>query len=91
MQSGVTAKYRNLIRHIRNWPRHFTWRLQKEFEEVSFVTRGNPVRFRVPSQALYVVFRKIFVLDFYGIDALLKNSRRDLWFWISAPMRGILL
>ena len=49
------------------------------------------MRFQVPSQALYVVFREIFVLDFYGIDALLKNSRRDLWFWISAPMRGILL
>jgi len=73
MQSGVTAKYRNLIRHVRNWPRYFTRRLQKEFEEVSFVTRGNPMRFRVPSQALYVVFREIFVLDFYGIDALVRK------------------
>lgn len=75
MQHKTIPRYRNLVRNIRNWPLFFTRRLQKGkgFEEVSFVTRGNPIRFTVPSQGLYVVFREIFVFDFYGIDALLKK------------------
>jgi FkbM family methyltransferase len=75
MKDRITARYRNLVRNIRNWPLFFTRRLRKGkgFEEVSFVTRGHPLRFTVPSQGLYVVFREIFVFDFYGIDALLKK------------------
>lgn len=40
---------------------------------MEFTTRGNPVRFRVPSTGLYLVFKEIFVSDFYGIDALVKK------------------
>lgn len=73
MQHGLTARYRNLIRHIRNWPVYFRHKLRKKFAEVSFVTRGNGIRFRVPSFALYLVFKEIFVSDFYDIDALLEK------------------
>lgn len=73
MQRGVIAKYGNLIRHIRNWPVYLAQKLQKKYAEVSFVTRRNGLRFRVPSHALYLVFKEIFLADFYDIDALLKK------------------
>lgn len=73
MQNGTAAKYRNLIRHIRNWPVYFAAKLKNRFEEVSFVTRGNHLKFRVPTHALYLVFKEIFLTDFYNIDALLRK------------------
>jgi FkbM family methyltransferase len=73
VQQRLTARYWNLVRNIRNWPLYFTRKLQKGFEEASFVTRGNSIRFRVPSHALYLVFKEIFLSDFYAIDALLKK------------------
>ncbi len=73
MQHRTITRYRNLVRNIRNWPLYFTRKLQKGYEGLSFVTRGNPMRFRVPSWALYQVFKEIFVSDFYDIDNLLKK------------------
>jgi FkbM family methyltransferase len=73
MQHQTTARYRNLLRHIRNWPLYFTRKLHKGYKGMSFVTRGNPICFRVPTWSLYLVFKEIFVSDFYGIDALLKK------------------
>lgn len=73
MKHGTTARYLNLIRNIRNWPLYFTRKLRKGYEGISFVTRGNSMRFRVPSWSLYQVFKEIFVADFYEIDALLKK------------------
>jgi FkbM family methyltransferase len=73
MKHRPMAQYRNLVRNIRNWPLYFTRQLRKEFQGLSFVTRGNPMRFRVPTWALYTVFNEIFVSDFYKIDALLKK------------------
>jgi FkbM family methyltransferase len=73
MKHGTTARYRNLVRNIGNWPLYFTRKLRKGYEGLSFVTRGNRLRFRVPSWALYTVFKEIFVSDFYDIDALLKK------------------
>jgi FkbM family methyltransferase len=72
MQNRTIPRYRNLVRNIRNWPLYFTRKLRKGYD-LSFVTRGNPLRFRVPSWALYQVFKEIFVTDFYDIDALLKK------------------
>ena len=40
---------------------------------MEFITRGNPIRFRVPTTGLYLVFKEIFVTDFYDIDALVKQ------------------
>jgi len=73
MQHRTIPRYRNLIRNIRNWPLYFTRKLRKGYEDLSFVTRGNSMRFRVPSWALYQVFKEIFVSDFYDMDALLKK------------------
>lgn len=73
MQHQTTARYRNLLRHIHNWPLYFTRKLRKGYRAMSFVTRGNRLRFRVPTWSLFLVFKEIFVSDFYGIDALLKK------------------
>jgi len=73
MQHRTIPRYRNLVRNIRNWPLYFTRKLRKGYEDISFVTRGNPLRFRVPSWALYQVFKEIFVSDFYDIDVVLKK------------------
>lgn len=40
---------------------------------MEFVTTGNRLRFRVPSTGLYLVFKEIFVSDFYEIDTLVKQ------------------
>ncbi|HXC03119.1 MAG TPA: FkbM family methyltransferase [Bacteroidia bacterium] len=74
MQHHTIARYRNLLRHIRNWPLYFTRPLlRKGYDEIFFVTRGNPLRFQVPCFSLLLVFEEIFISDFYGIDALLKK------------------
>jgi len=73
MQHQTTGRYRNLLRHIRNWPIYFTRKLRKGYRAMSFVTRGNRIHFRVPTWSLFLVFKEIFVSDFYGIDALLKK------------------
>ncbi|HET8924179.1 MAG TPA: FkbM family methyltransferase [Candidatus Acidoferrum sp.] len=73
MRHELAAQYLNLIRNIRNWPAYFIPRLRKRFEKLSFVARGHGIRFRVPNYTLYLVFKEIFVSDFYDIDALLKK------------------
>jgi len=73
MVKNSISRYRNLFRHIRNWSGYFTRKLKKGFNPMEFTTRGNPMRFRVPSTGLYLVFKEIFVTDFYEIDTLVKQ------------------
>lgn len=40
---------------------------------MEFVTRGYHRRFIVPSKALYLVFKEIFVTDFYDIDQVVAS------------------
>ena len=40
---------------------------------MEFTTRGNSLRFKVPSTGLYLVFKEIFVTDFYDIDILVNQ------------------
>ncbi|MEP7278835.1 MAG: FkbM family methyltransferase [Bacteroidota bacterium] len=73
MVNSSIARYQNLFRHIKNWPAYFTRKLKKDFQPITFTTRGNALSFLVPSKALYLVFKEIFVTDFYGIDALTQS------------------
>jgi FkbM family methyltransferase len=73
MVKNSIARYKNLFRHIRNWPAYFTRKFNKTFQAMEFVTTGNSLRFRVPSTGLYLVFKEIFVSDFYDIDTLIKK------------------
>ena len=40
---------------------------------MEFVTKGHPQKFIVPSTALYLVFKEIFVSDFYDMNELVKS------------------
>jgi len=62
-----------LLRHIQNWPAYFSRKFHKAFQPMQFTTRGNPLKFRVPSSGLYLVFKEIFVTDFYDIDTLVRQ------------------
>jgi FkbM family methyltransferase len=73
MVKNSISRYKNLFRHISNWTGYFTRKFKKEFRPMEFTTRGNPVRFQVPSTGLYLVFKEIFVTDFYDIDTLVKQ------------------
>lgn len=73
MVHSSTARYKNLFRHIQNWAVYFTRKLHKGFQPITFITKGHPIKFLVPSKALYLVFKEIFVTDFYGIDGLAKS------------------
>jgi len=66
-------RYKNLVRHIDNWPDYFFRKLKKGFHPAAFVTKGYAQKFLVPSKALYLVFKEIFVTDFYAIDKLVKS------------------
>ncbi len=73
MVHSSAARYKNLFRHIQNWAVYFTRKLHKEFQPIQFITKGHPIKFLVPSKALYLVFKEIFVTDFYGIDKLTQS------------------
>ena len=73
MVHSSIARYQNLFSHIQNWSVYFTRKLKKGFQPITFVTKGNPLKFIVPSKALYLVFKEIFVTDFYSIDKLAKS------------------
>lgn len=70
MVNSSIARYQNLFRHIQNWTVYFTRKFKKGFRPITFVTRGYARKFLVPSKALYLVFKEIFVTDFYTIDDL---------------------
>jgi FkbM family methyltransferase len=74
--ASTFSRYRNLIANIRNWPRYFgqktsgTGHAAGAFAPVEFVTRGQSLRFEVTSRRLYLVFKEIFLSDFYSIARL---------------------
>ena len=73
MVNNSGSRYRNLFRHIQNWPAYFLRKLKKGFRPVTFMTKGYAKKFLVPSKALYLVFKEIFVSDFYDIDELVAS------------------
>jgi len=73
MVNSSLPRYQNLFRHIQNWPAYFSRKFKKEFQPIAFVTKGIKQKFLVPSKALYLVFKEIFVSDFYSIDELVAS------------------
>jgi FkbM family methyltransferase len=70
MVNHSLARYQNLFSHIQNWSVYFTRKFRKAFQPITFITKGNKLKFLVPSKALYLVFKEIFVTDFYAINKL---------------------
>ena len=65
------ARYQNLVANIRNWPRYFTQKSADDFSPVRFTARGRrDLSFDITSKRLYLVFKEIFLTDFYRIREL---------------------
>jgi FkbM family methyltransferase len=70
MVTSTLGRYRNLITFVRNWPLYFAEKRHARFVPLEFVTRGNSLRFEVASKGLYLVFKEIFLSDFYSVREL---------------------
>ncbi len=68
MTYSSLGRYRNLVRFIRNWPHYFSHKRSSTFLPARFSTRGTSLTFDVPTFELYLVFKEIFLSDFYSID-----------------------
>lgn len=68
---GIT-RYRKLAKNIANWKEYVFRRGERKNRPLEFVTKPNPIRFKVPD-SLYQVFKEIFMEDFYEIDSLVKK------------------
>lgn len=77
MTHSLFGRYANLIRFVANWPAHFRQKRNKKYLPMDITTRGNKITFAVPTKPLYMVFKEIFMSDFYRIrqlaDSLPKN------------------
>jgi FkbM family methyltransferase len=67
------ARYKNLFKNISNWPSYFTRKLKKDSWPMQMTTTGNRITFQIPSGNEYLVFKEIFVTDFYDISNLVKR------------------
>ncbi len=70
MNTGTLARYRNLFTFVENWREYFREKRQRPFAPLTFTTKGNPLTFSVTSKGLYLVFKEIFLSDFYDIRHL---------------------
>ena len=77
MTDSSFGRYRNLIRFIRNWPLYFSHKRSSKFLPARFSTRGTLLTFDVPTFELYLVFKEIFLSDFYSIDEWIDTLPRD--------------
>ncbi len=66
------ARYQNLIKNISNWQEYIFNKSERKSRPLKFITRPHPISFKVPD-ALYQVFKEIFMEDFYVIDQLVKK------------------
>ena len=72
MTHSVFGRYGNLIRFVSNWQAHFKQKRNKKYIPMDITTRGNKITFSVPTWSLYMVFKEIFMSDFYRIKQLVK-------------------
>jgi FkbM family methyltransferase len=72
MTHSLFGRYRNLIRFVANWRAHFKQKGNKGYLPMEITTRGNGITFSVPTKSLYMVFKEIFMSDFYRIKELVK-------------------
>jgi FkbM family methyltransferase len=75
MVHSSLSRYQNLLKNISNWPVYFARKFDKSFQPAQFITRGNHLKFDVPSKGEYLVFKEIFVTDFYDINKLVKKLK----------------
>jgi FkbM family methyltransferase len=72
MEHSSIKRYKNLFRYVANWQAHFLQKMNKDFKPMEVTTRGNKLTFSVPTWSLYMVFKEIFMSDFYRMEELVK-------------------
>lgn len=72
MTHSLFGRYKNLIQFVANWREHFKQKRNKHYIPIEITTRGNGITFSVPTWSLYMVFKEIFMSDFYRIKQLVK-------------------
>jgi FkbM family methyltransferase len=65
-------KYKNLRKHIINWPLYFKRKYVKSDQPAVYKTKGNKLDIEVPNRFFHV-FQEIFMEDFYGINTMLER------------------
>lgn len=77
MTESSPKRYWNLMRNIRNWAAYFTQKNAAPFLPTRYITRGNPLSFDVPSLGLYLVFKEIFMTDFYSVNRWISELPKN--------------
>ena len=77
MTESSLGRYWNLFRFIRNWPLYFSHKKSSSFVPAQFTTRGAALTFDVPTFELYLVFKEIFLTDFYSIDEWVETLPKE--------------
>jgi FkbM family methyltransferase len=72
MPTKGLARYVNLAKNIENWQEYISDKVKRKSRNLSFITRPHAIVFEVP-RALYLVFKEIFMEDFYEISNLVKK------------------
>jgi FkbM family methyltransferase len=66
------ARYSKLAKNIVNWQEYIGDKITRKNRNLLFKTRPYAIEFEVP-RALYLVFKEIFMEDFYEISQLVKK------------------
>lgn len=77
MTDSSPKRYFNLVKNIRNWHSYFAQKRSSKFLSVRYTTRGTPLAFDVPTFGLYLVFKEIFLTDFYSIDTWVSKLPKN--------------
>lgn len=67
---NTIKKYRNLFRNILNSKEYLLHKSKYQTRNLHFITKPERIKFEVPGN-LYIVFKEIFMQDFYHIQKLL--------------------
>ena len=73
MTDSSFGRYKNLVSNVQNWFNYFVHKQTSVFQPTRFVTRGTPLSFDVTTRELYLVFKEIFLTDFYSIQTWAKQ------------------
>ena len=67
------SKFLNVFSNIKNWQDYKFKKNKLKDSYLTFTTKGFPVSFEVILEN-YLIFKELFVEDFYEINKVLKNS-----------------
>ncbi|GAB3507510.1 hypothetical protein GCM10027341_42180 [Spirosoma knui] len=72
---GINRYYR-LWKHIANPGEYVFHKSERRRRDLVFTTKPLPIQFQVPA-SLYIVFKEIFMVDVYEIDALVRMLPKE--------------